>query len=483
MLSLPNGPWNPILTGDWGGIKVTYYENPDKEILILVFDKKGERILGVVMLLARFFIPDRSSPQLADALEGNAIYLKKKTPTKKTDYIAVVTDPVYAEFKAPVITRTFNQLWTALQEETGKLRELARKNNVMLTELKNANEEQIHDVLGEPLALPTAIIRKPGERTILEIKTGKLNLGTKLTGERAEEPVQNLILSVVTGKILGRILQVLIEESVLNGVTVVLYDETGAFENINKPNPSMNDFEKFGLSQPMGMPTRTMEPGVETFIEVNLFSGEFLADLFGLGKDCIPVLEEAMKSEPDNLEELEKAIESKTMKKYVDERVLRALKLIEREFGELFKGKNDAREILAPWLKKMGRVTYIKLSEIPEEFKDGIIYSVTKAIHRFLKSEIPKGELQSLSLVRYNPESKIFKENEKTLKVLTSYGHGVIFYSRDDLEMDEELRDNAKIKIHALDEKNAVVISHGHKEYRVKVRPTLASPASLTLQS
>ena len=483
MLNLPNGPWNLILSGNWGGIDISYYENPDKEVLVVIFDKKGEKIAGIVMLLSRFFIPSGNATSVVDAMQGNAVYIKKKTNTKKLDYVAVVTDPLYSNFKPAEITMNFNKLWNSLQENAAKMRESARKANVVLTELKNANQEQIHAVFGEPLALPTVIMRKPGEGTSLEIKTGMANLGIKQTGEKAEETVQNFILSILTGKTIGRMLQVIIEEGVLNGITVVLFDENNSFENINKPNSDMKDFEKFGLFQPMGMPVRTIEPGIEAFIEIPFFSSEFLSTLLGSGKDTIPVLDEAMKSNPDNLKDLEDSIESKELKKYVDARMLRVLKLVEREHGDLFKGKNDAREILAPWLKKMGRVSYVKLGNLPDALKAGIVYSVVKSIHRFMRSEAPRKELQSMSVLEYKTGNKLFSETEKTLKVLLGYGHGSLFYARDDLDFDEEIKENARIKIHTLDKDSAVVKVPGKKEYRLSIRPTLSYPTSLVLQS
>ncbi len=478
MLPLPQGPWEPIVTGNWDGIDISYYENPDKEILIFIFDKRGSKILGAVMLAARFFLVQGDASKLVDKFsEGNVIYLKKRTPTVKLDYLAVVSDPIYAEFKPADIIRKFNKVYSSLSDTSSELRKLARQQNLILTELRNANEEEVHRLFGEPLALPTVIVRKPGEKTMLEMKTGKMNLGLKVTGEKAQEIVQNLILSVIVGSQRKKIIQVLIEEAVLNGVTVVLYDEDGSFANINKPNPSMEDFEKFELSQPMGMPTRVMEPGIEIFIEFEHYGKEELAELLGVTGECVKILEDALKTHPETIEDLANAIDSVKIKKYPHERVLRILKYIENEYGDLFRGKNDAREILAPWLRKMGRVTYIKLEELPEILREGVKLCVTKSIHRFLKSELPRREVTSLSIIEVR-KGKIYEEYLKTLKLLTSYGHGLLLCGDNEIDMDKDCLESAKIRIDTVSENEAVIKVHGKKPYRIKVRPTLASPPS-----
>ncbi len=478
MLPLPNGPWSPVVIGNWDGIRISYYHNPDKEMLIFIFDKKAGKIQGVVMLMARFFLVNGDfSKALDNFSDGNVVMLKKKTPTFNLNYVAVVTDPVYAKFKSGDIVRTFNNLMASLDNLSTEFRKLAAKTGMPITELKNANEEVVHRLFGEPLALPTTIIRKAGEGTMLDMNIGKLNLGLKTTGEKAVEVAQSLVMAAIIGKMKEKILQVVMEEAVLNGMTVILYDEDGRFETINKPNPSLDGYEKFELSQPMGMPTRAMEPGIEVFIEISLFNPELLTELFGLGEDAEKVFEEAMKSEPQNLKELSSSIENISTKKFIHERVLRVLKFIEREHGDLFNGENDAREILAPWLKKMGRITYIKLSEVPENLQEGIKLSVTKAIHRFLKSEAPKAELKSISVINHK-KGKIFDDYFKTLKVLTTYGHGIIYCVDDEIDADQEYLGGAKLVIKSVDKDDAVILTPGKKEYRIKVRPTLSNPTS-----
>ncbi len=478
MLPLPNGPWSPIVIGNWDGTDITYYENPEKEVMTVIFDKKGEKIRGIVLLLTRFFLVNGDFSKALDSFSaGNVVMLKKKTPTTNLNYVAVVTDPMYAQFSSVDILKVFNNQYAELERLSIEFRKLAAKTGMPVTELKNANEEVAHRLFGEPLALPTMIVRKAKEGTTLEMNTGKLNIGLKLTGEKATQIVQNLAISAVVGTQWERIVQVLIEEAVLNGVTVVLYDDDGKFENINKPNTSLDGYQKFELSQPMGMPMRSMEPGIEVFIEISLFDAKNLVDLFGLGTDAEDILDEALKKMPENLEELEKAIENAESKKYLHERVLRVLKFIEREHGDLFKGNNDAREILAPWLKKMGRVTYINLSGIPEGLREGLKYSVTKAIHRFLKSETPRGELHSLSIIKHS-KTRIHQDYMKTLKVLTMYGHGFLYIAGHELDLDEDIKNTAKLIVKPVNRDEVVVVTPGEKEYRVKVRPTLSQPSA-----
>jgi len=43
-IELPYGPWTRILSAQWGEFPLSIYHNPDKVILLIIFDKKNEEI-------------------------------------------------------------------------------------------------------------------------------------------------------------------------------------------------------------------------------------------------------------------------------------------------------------------------------------------------------------------------------------------------------------------------------------------------------
>ncbi len=72
-------------------------------------------------------------------------------------------------------------------------------------------------------------------------------------------------------------------------------------------------------------------------------------------------------------------------------------------------------------------------------------------------------------------KSKLFEDYFKTLKILTTYGHGVIYCVDDEIDADQEYVGSAKLVIKPVDEKEAVILTPGKKEYRIRVRPTLSN--------
>ncbi|GEM_PF-6594124 len=477
MLDLPYGPWKPILSGNWSGIDVTYYENPDKELLICIFDKKAEKIAGLVMLVAKFFIPHGNASGLVEKFpSGNLVHLTKKTPNLLLDYIGLVSDPVYVQFEPREIIIKFNKMYNSVQENARELRKLAREHQIPIIELKNANEEVIHRLFGEPLALPTLIVRKPGQGTMLEIKLGKMKLGLKVTGEIAEEPVQELAFTIISGES-KRLTHVVVEEAVLNGVTMIVFDKTGEYLAMRNPSQSTEGYEKFEISQPMGMPMRRMEPGVDVFIEPGFFEKKCWTEFLGLDNETATVIGEILKEKPETLDEVLEAIEKIKPKKFIHERLTMMVSLIKEFYGDLFREKNDGRELIAPWLKKIGRITCIDLSDLDERMGGAIMFSVIKAVERFLKSERPSREVRSATLVEV-PKDKgpVFEEISKTMKVLSAnYGHGFVCKIEKEEWVEDDMIQAAMLRCVGVKEGEAIIIPHGKKPYRIHVRPTLSS--------
>ncbi len=476
MLNLPYGPWKDVLTGSWGGINVTYYENPDKELLMTIFDKKADKIAGMVILLAKFFIPHGDTNRLIEKFSGNLVHVKKKTPNLLLDYLGLVTDPIYIEFDSKKIINKINKAYLALQDQARDMRKLAREYQIPVIELKNANEEVIHRLFGEPLALPTLIVRKPGQGTMLEMKVGKMKLGLKVTGEIAEEPVQNLGFTIISGES-DKVTRVVIEEAILNGVTVVVFDKDGSFAAMRNPSQTTKDYEKFELSQPMGMPIRKMEPGIEVFIEPEFFDNKCWAEFLGLDKETSDVLNVIIKEKPETLKELMEKIENVKPKKFIHERLAMLVNYLNTFYGDLFREKSDGRELVAPWLKKIGRLTCVDVSGLEDNFRNAIMLSVVKAIERFLKSEMPSKELKSVSVVDISPNTgPLFTELKQTLKVLSAnYGHGFVCRTNKENWVEDDMLQASTLRIVGVNENESIIISRGKKPYRIHVRPTLSS--------
>ena len=55
-LDLPMGPWTKIVSAQWGDYPLTVYQNPERLMLLSLFEKNGDKVKGVLLFLKKGFV-------------------------------------------------------------------------------------------------------------------------------------------------------------------------------------------------------------------------------------------------------------------------------------------------------------------------------------------------------------------------------------------------------------------------------------------
>ena len=152
---LGKGPWQVILQGMFQEHEMEILQNPESMILVLVFEKQGNKKTGVVMQCFKVFSADGSLEGFIDKAKTDSISLIKHV--KKTDYrfFLLSSNPAYANHEEEEVQKETNFLMDSIANNARIVKGMALATGVKLKELHEVSEETQRAFFSQPLGLAT----------------------------------------------------------------------------------------------------------------------------------------------------------------------------------------------------------------------------------------------------------------------------------------------------------------------------------------
>jgi hypothetical protein len=393
-----------------------------------------------------------------------------------------VTDPVYVEYTPRNLINQTAEMYERVDEISQLAMSKARDYNLDLVDINYSSQEDVKELLGEPLALPAAIIRKVGPGTMMDVPTGEVFLGIDFERKPIKEDVRAFALTVITGENTRQAAHVVMEGCVLNGIGGILFDSGGEFVRMDSPNRNASVLKEFDTElEPLSMPVRNFEPGTDVFVDLSSLNERLFADIAGVTDNKTISLigsilsERKAKSLDDIAKKLGRITEEED--KYYAARGARICRLLDQCYPGLFNGPPEANELLAPWMKRIGRIARVNLRGLDSRVAKGVIYSVLSTVYEQLKGEA-SGEQVKVEVMLEGPDMAmgvyIDKEINAIIKLCTSAGVGVCVRASDENLVDSDLVMNATARITCMENNELSVRTQKKKPYRVHLRPTLS---------
>ena len=495
-LELPHGPWQDLFQGKWSGYQVNVLQNPDLLTLVAVFDEEAGVKKGVVLQLTKHYVAEGDMTRLKNALSGYVNVIEKAFPVFKAKYLAISPGPTYSLINQDQLVDKFEENLKLLEEMNEKTTSLSKGFGVTLTDLKYADKVFANRLFSDPLsfqALAAAREESTGLKEALPL--AKILLGKKTTGKNAEENLQSLLSTVVIASSDDQktCFRVLMENCVLNGVTAVVLDDDSSFEKMSNPNKQFA-FEEYPDLQPIGMPVKNLEPD-RIGIDLNLLdkpaarqvlmipetSGEYV------GKTAAELVDRVLSENKGALNSLDD-VQNKLLtlpeetKKFHVYRASRFLKLLEKAFPGLFKGKPDLKVLVSPYVRSMGTIVRINVSGLPDTEKQALLFSIATSLAENYKYSSATREIRVLIVARnaerFAPSATqhaLQSEINNVLSEAVNYGVGFIFGVQHELDLNQELAAKATIKLEFLNNQEVAVQEINSRPYRMQVRPPLSA--------
>jgi hypothetical protein len=493
-LKLNHGPWSEIFLGTWSGYEVHLFENPEKFTLTIIYEKARGKTKGMAILLNKYFMVGGDTSRLLKTLGGYALVFEKNYPSFKRRYLSLSSGPRYIDMEKELPSTAVDEAFKKIEEMSERAVELSHGLGVELTELKNAKEDEISSLFSEPILLPGIVMREGGRAPAAAVPAVKrpgamLVLGKKITGGNAQVSIDELATTVIIGPIESRkkAVQVLMESCVLNGVSVIIFDEDGSFEKMGAPNRDF-EYEAYPDLQPIGMPLKT----TDLTVDLNLIDAEMFKEIIGmspekesLGKTAMELISRVLKESQGSLESLSDMEEKlltleEEVKRFHVYRAVRMVKVCDNAYAGVFAGKIEMHRFISPYAKSMGSISRVDVSNIPQNLKKAFAFSLIKSLYEQLRESTPELRIvvffvRGVDIAPSAVKKRLDEALLKTLQECSQFGVGYCLGVQHGIDLNPQILESSSLRFDFITNEEAAVKEANQRAYRMKLRPTLSA--------
>lgn len=477
-LDLPFGPWTKMVSAQWGDFPLTIYQNPDKMMLLVLFEREGETLKGCLVFLKRGLMIAGDPSRFGLSQKGETVIVSRLSRDRSDRYILLSSSPAFVDYNLDALVKAVNDQYAELDTLTKATVEILRGYDCKATEFKAVPEEKLQSFLGDPFSLfslsmsssPTA--SQPSKQT-------RCLLGLDKAGEDCEVKFASLRTVFVSGGLRKQRLHamhIIAEEALLNNIPVIVFDSKGSFAGLANPNADKSSYEAFHLkSIPLGFPFKdyALEKGL--FIDLSHLSPEIFLQCFGLDKsDVAPVIKKvyaerqgAFFALSDLLTELSAMKDTPQAAKYTINKAARAVEVIQKSYPNVF-AKSASSEMYGS--TELGKVIHVSLGGQPPELAGLAMFSVLSPLLSNASVNIRMLAVFEQDAGELSDEAMVLLSN------LSLNGIGVVLHAEHSLDMARAGKPSLRFDMMELE---AIASEEGEKQKRMRIRPAYSQDSEL----
>lgn len=473
-LDLPYGPWTKIVSAEWGRYPIVLYQNPDKIMMLVLFEKTKDKVTGMVLILKKIFVVEGDIAKFMQAQKREVTVIEKFSKDYNNRYLLVGATPAYSTYSQDELIESVKKQYLELEAMNKLVTDMSKGYGFKVRGLEEATDAEAQTLLGDPLTL-FAYSAPAGSPASLEasVRLIKAKIGINSEGEDVEVKLDSFNSVSIVGETREKrlhVMHVLCESVLQNSVSTLIFDSTGALTGLAFPNDDPSRYTAFHMpGMAAGFPFKAFELGENLYIDLSKSDSDLFLRTFGLEKTEFASIVRSIHEKNrlgistlgDLINELSKQSESKDVLLFNIKRAIRSLEVLQKVYPSLF-AKNIAGELTQPWQDVTGRVYHLKLSKYPPEVQRLLIDSV---LHGLVSP--PTASLQLLVAFEQNAQAV----TDEVLYLINKFRkQGVGFVIQADHELDiEKVGENA-LAIEAIGDE-VVAKEVGEKQVRLTIRP------------
>lgn len=499
--NLPFGPWKKIFSGDWTGHSASLFKNPDNLLLLVIFEKEGEKVKGVLVLMKKIFLVKGDMARFIATQRRDIIILEKRSTDFSAKYVMVGADPIYIPFSPESFSDSIRKVFESTESIGRVIKEVLASYDLQCTDLKSAPDEYVASIFEDPItliALPSAKAVSTTESKEAHavpsfaegfIRPGFVPIGVDNENEAMEIKLKNMRSVMVLGgaeTMRKQMMHILIEGALLNGFPVIVFDWSGVFSGLSLPNADDSEFKNFKINiTATGFPVKGFEAGPNAHADLNLVEPEGLRECLGIGTDPaseiiiskIVSLKNRIGTFADVLNELKATQETRVNTKYQINKALRIITVLQKSSFGALGGKNLVGDLVTPWVGGIGKVAYVSFKNIRPDLSKIVVYSVIKSINEFLKSTSKRDVSVFVAFespIIFDPKTpNFYKEITELLSESIQNGCGICVQSQNDFDIPKPISDASTLRLDTL-EQDVAIREIEERPKKARIRPTLS---------
>jgi hypothetical protein len=498
LFKLNQGPWTLLFEGEFQQMPLSIYINPDKIILVLIFDMGKNKPKGAVTQVHYPFVAQGNLENILEGLPHTVSVLARHEPNETSKFLLVGSSPNYLDWKEEKFQKGFAKMLKEVQITAKTVEDFAKGFEIKMKSVAEVGGEVENTFFMEPVLIPALAAKMPKEKIKAKaeeiVASGNLPFGLDKANNLVEEPFslfKTTLVSDGTQENRNHTMQVLAENTLLAGAALTLFEWAEEFDGLSQPTDKTKELAKEKISfEPVGFPVKHFHPKKDIFVDVNMINPVGLMQLFGVAdEELIKFFQKKMtEKEFKSMNELIKSVKGSQpaagMNQYQINKLVRILELMQSIYPELFDGQNPVEEIAKHWVKNIGRAGIIHLKDLDERASLMLLHTLIKGI---LIKQRESGQGKNLKAMVLLPQAeKVLGQKQEALLAqeiidflteLESYGVGFILESPHPIDIKKDLTEKVNTHLTMLRGLDTAVKIKGARGFRMKIRLALSRSA------
>src|SRR3989344_8180027 len=396
IFKIANGPWEKLFKGAFQGHEVELYSNPQKILMILVFEKKLDRVEGAIVELYKVMHATGDVEHFTESLPREVLIVTKHDEKQTMKFFMLGSKPAYVRWTEDEFTREVDTLVKRLMNSAVMIKDVSKAYELTLKEISESSKEVQTAFFTQTMLVPLMATSSHfsqgdnSEAVMKAITKGDIILGLTRDKKRVVEPLALFKRVIVTDgeeKDRRKVLHIIGESALLSNAPVIFLDHNRGFFGLGQASKQHSELEKYEVDvDPIGFPVKTYVPRDTIKVNLNLISPKGFAEIFGVGdKDFSRIIEIALREgEVKTIDELCERISKKGQTDEFSEfemyKAARILKLAEIIYPKLFGGKNEIDEMMKKGNANIARASIIDAESLDERSTLLLAHSLVRGI-------------------------------------------------------------------------------------------------------
>ncbi len=496
LFRIANGPWEKLFSGKFQQHEVELYSNPEKILMVLVFEKKLDRVEGAIVELYKVMHATGDAEAFVETLPREALVITKHDESQTMKFLLLGSKPAYVRWTEDDFTREVDSLVKRLSTSATLTKDVSKAYELTLEEISEANESVQSAFFAQPMLTPLLATASHttaediGDKVVKSVTKGEVIIGLTRDRQKVVEPLALFMRTIVTDgepKDRKRVLQVIIEGALLSSTPAIIFDRDNSYQKMAQGSRNSAELQKYMVDlDPIGFPVKILTPGESVVVDLNTLSTEGFAEILGVGeKDFARILKMVLakgkvKSTAELIEAIANTRQTEEFSEFQIQKTARIMKLAEIIYPNIFGGENNVEDMVKGSSANIARATVIRVDSVDEKAAALIAHSILRSLSAFVKGM----EGRNVKAIAVIPEAGKILPNEKELIVSREISEMLREFQKNGLafavsagsmiDLRADLRKECETNLSIVSGNDVSVQMKNRKGYRVLVRPTLS---------
>ncbi len=477
-LDLPLGPWTRMFNAQWGDYPLMVYQNPDKMMMLTLFEKREGKVTGALTFLKKGFVIEGDISKIALSQRQDVMIVSKISREHAGKYLLISSSPTFIEYNRDSLTKAITQQGAEIEHLSKAMIEILHGYECKATDFRIVEDDELQLLLGDPFSLFAYLSVSKGQGTRAQQNKAKCLFGI----DRDNEPVSVKLTSLQTVAITGgrlpqrlHAMHIVLESALMNNISTMVFDSGSTFSGLAQPNKDASKYEEFKLTSiPLGFPFREYELEKGLFIDLSKIDPEVFLLAFGIEKsDIASVIKRTYVEKPGSFHAMtdlalamDQLHESAEITRYTICKAMRAATVIQKSSPNVF-AKTGAFE--APATSGIGKVIHVNLSGQQPDIAMLAAYSLLEIA---TSDDSPE---KSMLLAFTRDATEIPAAVMSKLRATASSGTRLVLSAQHESDISDF---NATLGIEIIGD-DAILSEEGEKQRRIRLRPAYSFDSEL----